>query len=121
MAVSPALTYPSKTYHMGNGLSLEALTTVVAKRRATLLAWSFIEPMAHLVAPRLIYRSIVAALMTDSGLYGATRTVSSRRTLLIRNSLIRMRGFPIPYLARTTTRPPYGEQWPRFAQYGSTQ
>ena len=29
--------------------------------------------------------------------------------------------FPTPYFARTSTRPPYGEQWPRFAQYGSTQ
>lgn len=120
MAVSPALTYPSaKRYHLVVDTMLRPRLLIQVQKQS-LIQRSMIPPAGHMLAPRLIYRSVVVEHTTVDSLRWIAYTITNRRRISITNSLIKMRGFPIPYLSRVTTRPPYGEQWPRFAVFGST-
>ena len=119
MAVVPALTYPSARRILQQGdATLQYRLFYVARKQTAFRFNLAITP--RFMKAQLFYRPTVTNLVVDGPLRYRMLTVVSRRQQSMAVNIIRIRTFPIPYLGRSTTRPIYGEQWPRFAVYGST-
>ena len=119
MAVAPALTYPSARRIILQGDAPLRYRLFYTTRKQTALIYSF-ATVPRVLHPYLFYKSVSSVVVVDPQLRYRMLTVVSRRQQSMAIDIIRIRTFPIPYLGRTTTRPIYGEQWPRFAVYGST-
>lgn len=118
MAVSPALTYPSKRLKVASPSSTaERVRLMVTARALNILASA---APTRLTEPHLFYRGPVVATAPEANTARRAYMMVASRAIRMSASAVVIRTFPIPYLARLTTRPSYGEQWPRFAVYGST-
>lgn len=122
MAVTPNLTFPSKRLLAEQSFSGDPISyrIIATARRSGMQVLVGVTP--RFLKPMLWYTPI-QHLLVQHDVSLRVRMVVRRRGVTVNIASPAKKafsGFPVPYLPRVTTRPPYGEQWPRFAQYGST-
>jgi hypothetical protein len=119
MAVTPALTYPSarRIIIQGDAAAQHRLLYVTSRQTERIFN---LAATPRFLKAQLFYRPTVTQFVADDPLRYRLLTVVRRRQQMMSISIIRIRTFPIPYLSGgTSTRPDNGEQWPRFAVFGS--